>query len=111
MSQCVETSCAFFVQPPPARAPKPGESRLPVKIPRGKADLRPQKPAGKFLLRPKKERLSAVQAVKKTITDRNDRKRARLLETMFPSATLEKLVAGPAKTELAAKTGRRGVKR
>jgi hypothetical protein len=82
-----------------------------VKIPRGKADLRPQKPAGKFLLRPKKERLSAVQAVKKTITDRNDRKRARLLETMFPSATLEKLVAGPAKTELAAKTGRRGVKR
>ena len=77
----VEASCTFFVEAPTAKPakPKPGESRLPRTIPRSLTDLTPQKIAGKFALRPKKDRLQAVAAQKKTITDRGVAKRVVLM--------------------------------
>lgn len=77
----VEASCTFFVETPAARPPKPkaDESRLPRMMPRNLADLTPQKIAGKFVLRDKKDRLQAVAAQKKIIMDRGVAKRAVLM--------------------------------
>ena len=94
--QRVETSCAFFVDTVPARParPKPGESRLPRKIPRTIADLTPQKIAGKFVLPPKKERLKAAATQKKTIVDRGTAKRTALIAALPPSVKPKRMPVG-----------------
>lgn len=85
----VEASCTFFVETPAARPAKPkaDESRLPQLKPRNLADITPQKIAGKFTLRPKKDRLQTVAAQKKTIVDRGVAKRVVLMERLPVKAT------------------------
>jgi hypothetical protein len=92
----VETSCAFFADAPGRSSqPKPDESRLPQPAPPKMADLEPQKPAGKFLLRPKAERLSEIATQKRLISDRENARHVSLLATMFPTARLKSLAEPP----------------
>jgi hypothetical protein len=96
----VESSCAFFVEAAAAQPapPKPGQVRLPVVIPRKPADLKPQKAAGKFLLRPKAERAKIVEAQKKVVSERLATKQSALLATAFPTTKLAPLKVAPDST-------------
>ena len=76
----LETSCTFFAEAPPVAPakPKPGAIRLPGLKPGKKTDLVPQKIAGKFTLRPKKDRLQSIAALKKALEQRGAAKRKTL---------------------------------
>jgi hypothetical protein len=81
----LEASCTFFGEATPATparpkppATKPGSIRLPGLKPVKPVDLVPRKIAGKFTLRPKKDRLQSVAALKKTVEQRGVAKRKTL---------------------------------
>ncbi len=81
----LEASCTFFGEATPAKparpkppATKPGSIRLPGLKPVKPVDLVPRKIAGKFTLRPKKDRLQSVAALKKAVEQRAAAKRKTL---------------------------------
>lgn len=76
----LEAACTFFGEATAASKPKPapGAIRLPGLRPAKPVDLVPQKIAGKFTLRPKKDRLQSIAALKKAVEQRGAAKRKAL---------------------------------